>query len=444
VTLVEVDRRRKQSVQVILGYAQHKKTYEQSTMGATRKGSKKTARSSDSSTGVEGGIDSKRSRTDTASAKKEDTNINNPSQAVSPDNINSTSESNNAVTANNNDDDDNTGDCQNKELPTPVELSQELCKIVSDRYSRDESLRALNNLNTWALTNDSDFFKSFHTYGGIVRVLDFLKATMNDVNCKGSIRMECIESAADVISQVTFNNEIAAKIITTLLDCDGIDTLINASDEYIGGYDLPRLQVVNAVWCAFRYITHHILKNDSLISQEQAIAIFDTGIDIISQLKSVGGDIALETLEDVFYTFNSIISCDYVTKKHFQDKTFFSKCLDVFKKNDAWTCIGREDFIHNTVEFFDSCCDKNLLDESSDYEMILPLLTVFLKKYPSNNKIREHIMNMMDRSCSTINDKKVIERSGALEVLSILLASDNINDEAEKDTVRTLIGKIVA
>jgi hypothetical protein len=53
-------------------------------------------------------------------------------------------------------------------------------------------------------------------------------------------------------------------------------------------------------------------------------------------------------------------------------------------------------------------------------------------------------MNMIYDSCSTINDKKIIERSGALEVLAALLASDDTNDEAEKDTVRTLIGKIVA
>ena len=69
------------------------------------------------------------------------------------------------------------------------------------------------------------------------------------------------------------------------------------------------------------------------------------------------------------------------------------------------------------------------------------MLVVALKKFPSNDEIREGAMNMMDRSCSTINDKKIIERSGALEVLAIVLASDEINDEDEKDTVRTLIGK---
>ncbi|OEU08118.1 hypothetical protein FRACYDRAFT_250342 [Fragilariopsis cylindrus CCMP1102] len=86
--------------------------------------------------------------------------------------------------------------------------------------------------------------------------------------------------------------------------------------------------------------------------------------------------------------------------------------LEVLKRNSLWTFEGRG---------------------GSDYEIILPLLVVALKKFPSNDEIREGAMNMMDRSCSTINDKKIIERLGALEVLAILLALDEINDEDEKD-----------
>ena len=160
----------RQSTQKKQGYTQYKKTRELTTMATT-------ARSSGISTGVEGGNDSKRPRTATAttSVNEEGTiNNKNPSHAL--------------FFVDGNED-------NNMELPTPVELSKELCKIVSDRYSRDESLRAINHLHNWALTGDNDFFKSFHIYGGIVKVLDFLKATMNDVNCKGSIRMECIGRA---------------------------------------------------------------------------------------------------------------------------------------------------------------------------------------------------------------------------------------------------------
>jgi hypothetical protein len=336
------------------------------------------------------------------------------------------------------------------ELPTTNQLSQELCKIVDIvHYSRDESVRALANLHKWACTEDHAFLKSFHTYGGIAKVLDFLKATMNDGNCKGSIRMECIESAANVISTVTYsgenddNNEIAKDIATTLLNCDGINTLISASEEYTGGGDIPQLKAVRSVWNAIMNLTY-IFTTDSL-SQDEAITIFDTGIDVISQVKSVGGHIASETLEHVLYTFYIMLYNNHViTKKYFQDKNILSKCLEVFKKNGAWDC-RTEKVTEFGINFFNSCHIKHLLDDSSDYEMILPLLVIAIKKYPSNDEIRKYAMKMMNRSCSTINDKKKILRSGVMESLGVLLASDEINDnEDEKNKIRTLITKIIA
>jgi hypothetical protein len=335
------------------------------------------------------------------------------------------------------------------ELPTTDQLSRELCKIVDVvHYSREESLRALKNLFKWAFIGDNDFLKSFHTYGGIVKVLDFLKATMNDVNCKGSIRMKCIEKAARVIAMVAvvredaMNKDIAAKIATTLLDCDGINTLINASEEYTGGDDIPQLEAMRCVWNALRNLTCNLTTDFLLIT---ALNIFDTGIDTMSQLKSVDGDIASEILEHVFCTSNNIVHANYITKKYFQDGNILSKCLDILKKNGVWNFRSREGLLHEAMNFVDCCCINNLLDESLDYEMILPLLVVALKQFPSNDKIRGYAVNILDEACSSEpNNKKFILKSGVMEPLGSLLASDEINDENEKNKVRTLISKIIA
>ncbi|OEU08671.1 hypothetical protein FRACYDRAFT_249572 [Fragilariopsis cylindrus CCMP1102] len=324
------------------------------------------------------------------------------------------------------------------ELPTTDQLSRELCKIVDVvHYSRDESLRALDNLYTWASKGDNDSLKSFHIYGGIVKVLDFLKATMNDVNCKGSIRMECIEKAARVISTVTHtgendeNKNIATKNATTLLDCDGIDTLINASEEYTGGDDIPQLKAMRSVWNAFRNLTC-ILTKDLLMIQDTALTIFDTGIGIMSQLKSVDF-FATAILGHVFCTLSQIVIENYITKKYFQDENILSKCLEVLKKNGVWNFRSREGLLHDTMNFVDCCRIKNLLDESLDSEMILPLLVVALKQFPSNDKIRGHAQTT-----------RKYPKSGVMEPLGLLLASDEINDEVEKNKVRTLISKIIA
>jgi hypothetical protein len=424
-------------------------------MVTTRKGNKKTARSCDSTitTLADDGEnnDPKRQRTNvmllnlpralSAEGLNDDSEEHQHQQAAAQDlAVSAIDEVVDAVNNNIN---------NANELPTTDQLSQELCKIVDIvHYSRDESIRALENLHDWAFTEDADFLKSFHTYGGIAKVLDFLKATMNDVNCKGSIRMECIEIAANVIAWVTFsgenddNEEIAKKIAITLLNCDGIDTLISASEEYTGGDDIPQLNAVCYVWCAFG----NILSTDSsLMSQDKAVTIFDTGIDVISQLKSVDNSITSRILNQVFCTFNNIVFGNYVTKKYFQDKNILPKCLEVFKKNGAWNFRSHEGLIQEAVDFFDTCCDKGLIYDSSDYEKILPLLVLAIKKYPSNDNIRKYALKMMNHSCSTINDKKIILRSGVMESLGVLLASDEINDnEDEKNKVRTLISKIIA
>jgi hypothetical protein len=368
--------------------------------------------------------------------------------APAPDPVISTTGSNNnnavvvavAVSNNNNNNED--------KLPSPEKLSEELCTIISDRYSRDDALCTLNRLQKWALTEDPNFLKSFHRYSGVVKLLDFLNKTMKDGNCVGTVRMECIEKTSRVIVSVTYsgenrvNTEIATNIAKSSMECDGIDTLINASEEYNGGDDVPQLYALHCVWCALGNITRKTDVMKVVINKDQAIALFDTGIDIISQLKSVDGDIASGTLRDVFATIHNIVLNDYVTKKYFQDQSILSKCLEVFKKNDIWTCQD-EKLLKRAIKFFYCCCRRNLLDESSDYKMLLPLLVMVLNEYPSNSTIRIRAISMINGACSMVDDKKIIERSGAVEVLGALLKSDDINEET-KDTVRTLTHTIIA
>ena len=121
--------------------------------------------------------------------------------------------------------------------------------------------------------------------GYSIRIVDFLKATMNDIHCKGPIRMKWIKNAADVIAQIAYeeenamNKDIAAKIAATLLDCDGIETLITASEDYTGGKDVPQLNALCSVWRALRK-TVSILTDNSLMNQKIASTIFDAGIDL--------------------------------------------------------------------------------------------------------------------------------------------------------------------
>ena len=88
-------------------------------------------------------------------------------------------------------------------------------------------------------------------------------------------------------------------------------------------------------------------------------------------------------------------------------------------------------------------CLKNLLDKSSDYEMLLPLLVMVLKEYPSNSLIRNEAVHIIHSVCYLVTDKKIIDTSGTVEVLGALLKWNDISEEA-KTTVRSLIHKIIA
>ena len=97
------------------------------------------------------------------------------------------------------------------------------------------------------------------------------------------------------------------------MDCDGINTLIDASEEYTEGEDVPQLTAVHFIWRALRNITLKKNATKDTLSRYQSIALFDTGIDVISRLKSVPADdaFASKTMKDVFYTLESIVNANY-------------------------------------------------------------------------------------------------------------------------------------
>ena len=99
--------------------------------------------------------------------------------------------------------------------------------------------------------------------------------------------------------------------------------------------------------------------------------------------------------------------------------------------------------MRSATVFFECCCLKNLLDKSSDYEMLLPLLVMVLKEYPSNSLIRNEAVHIIHSVCYLVTDKKIIDTSGTVEVLGALLKWNDISEEA-KTTVRSLIHKIIA
>ena len=123
------------------------------------------------------------------------------------------------------------------------------------------------------------------------------------------------------------------------------------------------------------------------MSEDQAYSVFDTGIYIITHLKSVDDAHATTAFEEVFTTLYNLVDNENVNKKFFKDRNIISKCLDVSKKNNnTWDCRTLE-LMGNIIAFFDNCSCSCIFDQTSDYEQLLPFIIVCAKKFPTNISI---------------------------------------------------------
>jgi len=368
----------------------------------------------------------------------------------------STTGSNSTVTASN----DNTIEVEEKKeeekekdhdikLPSRAELLETLCKLykITCPTSREKALQKLERMYTLAHTHNTDFLKLFHQHGGELVVLDFLEATMIDMDCVAGARMESIEKAADVIAEVCYsgqddgNKDIVTKIVTTVMDSGGIDILINASEEYSGGKDVPQLNALAGVWCALCNITQHIDTIENAVGKVRVMVMFDKCMDILFQIKSYNDPIVSEILENVLGTLCNIVDNNCVEKTYFFSKGILPKCLDIFRANETWG--DRNEMVtKKAICFFAWCRDKKLLEQASDYEMLLPFLAVCMKKFGSNQQILIDILDLLDGACDTL-DNKIITRSGIIEPLGALLTSPDVNEEQKKE-VHEVIVAIVA
>jgi len=95
-------------------------------------------------------------------------------------------------------------------------------------------------------------------HGGIIKVLDFLKTTLENETCVGSIRWKCINVAASVISNVCYpgsdnsNEDIATEIVLSAVKYGAIQILLAANEEYTSANDTFDLNAVGTIWHALK------------------------------------------------------------------------------------------------------------------------------------------------------------------------------------------------
>ena len=341
------------------------------------------------------------------------------------------------------------------DLPT-TPLLRELQKIVDTQLSRNESLSALNKINSWSNAEDDEMFlKNFMENGGILKVLDFLNSTIDDGNCTGAIRMKRFELAAYVIGNVcnirpgegTIKQYIMKENRTHFVNNDGVRTLLLAHGELKQKgkqYATSKLNAAHSLWHTLSILSNN--NSFSSLAKEQVSAVFHLGIGLIADMKSAKGPIAPTIMADVFDTMKNIVVysnersgvSDFVTVEDFEDCDIFSDCHKMFKKNGNFSRY--EDVMGQVISFFFHCVHKDFFLEGSDLVTLFPIFVMGSKEsfLTAKYRLRAIIMLICAARCP---DTRRIKIAGAIEALSPLLSSNDV-DEEEKDFVRTAMREI--
>ena len=341
------------------------------------------------------------------------------------------------------------------ELSTQNEVSKYLCHIDifantgHSMFYRGEALVALDTMGKWAYSEDSTFFDNFDTFGGVARVLYFLRTVTDNETCERVVRMKFIRKAVRLTARVCFLGvdetimDIVKNNARNAVYVGGIETLLLASNECKADTSNSgsTLKITSLIWYTLSSVT--CLAGDMIV-HERAYCIFICCVDIIGHLRSVTDPLTYEILCDVLDTLNNIMVVDHIDlTKEFRGKAILSKCLEIFKKDGTMFRCENGEIMSAVIDFLDTCQRMKLLNGDSDQESFVYICVIGLKEFPANGAIRKKVVQLLYAAYSTIYDKKIFERADTMVGLAPLLTSEDI-DEVEKDNVRGLMCKILA
>jgi len=273
-------------------------------------------------------------------------------------------------------------------LPSSREISKELCKIVygcpHNPYSpfRRSALMALSKVLGWVENRDPVFLQNFITYGGVVKILDFLQDILDEEkNHKGygkkspndetedefryRITVESIHIAASVISGVcstdgdtnnigndstaTTCRQLATVTSKVVVNHGGIETLLMASDlcnccedQKHSAFDSEASLVASeGIWTAIANACSAADDETATrIVDDLSISVWDVGLEAMERFGSNSGIASPDTARtaillraSVFRSFERILfrrrGDMLVTKNIFVEKRILSRSLEI-------------------------------------------------------------------------------------------------------------------
>jgi hypothetical protein len=358
----------------------------------------------------------------------------------------------------NNGNNSSNGDNVLTRLPIKKEVKKELYKLVdTDHCSRDASLQALYRLLQWNFNDSYDdilwFRDYFYNYAGLQIVLDFAEKFSNDA--------ECVENATLVLQRMVrgirncFHSK-SGEGTNIIFNHGGIEILLQSSSKLVeGNLNGPKLKALENIWGLFDTISYAIHADGTKIDtssrsfKDRFCSIVNSCLDILAKLLSRDDRTSFDIMSIAFSILGnaSKISTkmkDYVVIREIRNKGIISKTVEVFKMDDDSWNFRDNKLLRSVLCMLTDLNDNNLLTQASDFQSLLPLLVVAIKRFSRGFTIyiESSIITLLEKAVNTIEIKLIIEKAGVPGALVLLLETDDAPERMKK-RVRNFVVKII-
>lgn len=330
-------------------------------------------------------------------------------------------------------------------LPTAFQLSIELCKLVDmHKYSlNDDSLPTLKRIGAWAELSknhgnkcDTSFFESLLLYGGLPRIVDFLRHNINDIRC---VAMSAKLLSRCVVLSSTQSSGLGGLLADSIVDSHGIQALILASDTYSTSDATPLYQI----WSSLSKLVSMESTRITMGWGQQA-KVVDAALQCLEKQKEC--NIKNEfVLGKIMRTLDAIVlgnSSKYI--KRLKEKNLVARCIaSLYRQTDIkrttfW--VGDETTIASCLLMAVKCSEKDgLILQNTDFVKIIPFCVFAVKTFAEAQDIQEYAMILLTKATKQAKDKDI--ESSVLEAVVSLLKSEQLSTSVQEEA-RQLIKRM--
>ena len=321
--------------------------------------------------------------------------------------------------------------------PSVDKIEQALCRIsIGDK---DQIIGALEKLNTWAHSEDSeDFFDRFMALGGIYRLLTFLN-NPNIMGDKEYVVLVCdVMCPCDEHGHLTISDDKIKKLAKQLIELNGIETILLANKKITGGNDIDELRAVKSIWGLLLDVVDF---TPDIVDKEQELAVVDAALDTIHLLKDANND-THRILLYIFGALHNTMISGKVDESEVIEKDIIRKCLQALKTPEGnWNF---DIYSWNAAYIFFGVAEKKhkgILSNNAHFNLFVSFCIELINRDPDNSS---GVFELLCKSTNAAGKSLTIKSTSIVAEMGKFLPSTN-NDVSQdvKDSAQAFLKNLL-